>query len=85
MKARTSAVFVACSAATLLLAGAGSSRALDLEGLTPMEELGALIFFDETPFDLKVDLEIIDRGFNPAFFGSGDASGCSHTDQGAWQ
>ena len=48
MKARTSAVLVACSAATLLLAGAGSSRALDLEGLTPMEELGALIFFDET-------------------------------------
>jgi cytochrome c peroxidase len=48
MNARTSAVLVACSAATLLLAGAGSSRALDLEGLTSMEELGALIFFDET-------------------------------------
>jgi len=48
MKARTPAVLVACSAATLLLASAGSSLALDLEGLTPKEELGALIFFDET-------------------------------------
>jgi cytochrome c peroxidase len=48
MKARTPAVLVACSATTLLLAGAGSSQALDLEGLTPIEELGALIFFDET-------------------------------------
>jgi cytochrome c peroxidase len=48
MKARTPVVLVACSAATLLLAGAGSSLALDLEGLTPIEELGAFIFFDET-------------------------------------
>ncbi len=48
MKARTSAVLVACSAATLLLAGAGNSQAIDLDGLLPIEELGALIFFDET-------------------------------------
>jgi cytochrome c peroxidase len=48
MKARSPAILVACSAATLLAASAGGASALDLEGLTDMEQLGALIFFDET-------------------------------------
>jgi cytochrome c peroxidase len=36
------------SLSALLAAGAGGVAALDLEGLLPIEELGALIFFDET-------------------------------------
>lgn len=48
MKPRTPLTVLACSVATLLAAGAGGAVALDLEGLTPIEELGALIFFDET-------------------------------------
>ena len=48
MKPRTPLTVLACSVATLLAAGAGGALALDLEGLTPMEKLGALIFFDET-------------------------------------
>lgn len=48
MKTRTPALLAACSAATLLLASAGSSQALDLDGLSPIEQLGGLIFFDET-------------------------------------
>ncbi len=48
MKPRTPLTVLACSVATLLAGGAGGAFALDLEGLTPIEELGALIFFDET-------------------------------------
>lgn len=48
MKARTPLTVLACSVATLLAASAGGASALDLEGLTDMEQLGALIFFDET-------------------------------------
>jgi cytochrome c peroxidase len=48
MKTRTPAALVACSAVTLLLASAGGALALDVEGLTPMEELGLQIFFDES-------------------------------------
>jgi cytochrome c peroxidase len=42
------ATLLGCSLSTLLAAGAGGTAALDLEGLSPIEELGALIFFDET-------------------------------------
>jgi cytochrome c peroxidase len=48
MKPRTPLTVLACSVATLLAGGAGGAFTLDLEGLTPIEELGALIFFDET-------------------------------------
>lgn len=48
MKPRTPLTVLACSVAALLAGGAGGALALDLEGLTAMEELGALIFFDET-------------------------------------
>ena len=41
MNTRTPAALVACSAVTLLLASAGGALALDVEGLTPMEELGS--------------------------------------------
>ena len=48
MKTRTPSLAAAWSAATLLLASSGGAPALDFEDLTPLEELGAFIFFDET-------------------------------------
>ncbi|MFY9972783.1 MAG: cytochrome c peroxidase, partial [Chromatiaceae bacterium] len=48
MKRIMPATLLGCSLSTLLAAGAGGTAALDLEGLSPIEELGALIFFDET-------------------------------------
>ena len=48
MKRTMPATLLGYSLSTLLAAGAGGAAALDLEGLSPMEELGALIFFDET-------------------------------------
>jgi len=48
MHTSTRAALVACSAVTLLLASTGGALALDVEGLTPMEELGFQIFFDES-------------------------------------
>ena len=48
MQARIPATLLGCSLSALLATGAGGAAALDLEGLTPKEELGALIFFDET-------------------------------------
>lgn len=47
MRKTTPSVLAACSAATLLLASAGGAVALDLEGLTPIQELGRQIFFDK--------------------------------------
>ncbi|MGE5154880.1 MAG: cytochrome c peroxidase, partial [Bdellovibrio bacteriovorus] len=48
MKITIPATLVACSVTALLATGSGAAAALDLEGLSPVEELGALIFFDET-------------------------------------
>lgn len=48
MKARIPATLLSCSVASLLAAGSGGALALDAEGLAPIEQLGQLIFFDES-------------------------------------
>ena len=48
MKRNVPAAMLGCSLSTLLLAGAGGALATDKVDLTPIEELGKKIFFDET-------------------------------------